>query len=58
MSDERCPVCKGDGWTVGMDHAPMSTHDGRDGSCTICPVPVQEPCTACNATGKVKGGAV
>lgn len=45
-----CPVCNGQGWTV---EAACCNKPHENGSCCNEPVPVQEECENCKATGRV-----
>jgi hypothetical protein len=47
--DHECSECKGYGYNIGYSH-----HPNCDGSCHMCPVPIQVPCEYCETTGKIK----
>lgn len=47
---EACPYCGGDGYTVVPGHDCGGNPEICD---RVCPVPEQDPCPHCNATGEV-----
>lgn len=44
---EECPHCDKGAITVAAHHP------GCNGSCDLCPIPVQEPCLTCGGTGRL-----
>lgn len=51
---EQCGLCKGDGWTVGVEHEPgCGWRDPETGYVYECSgVQVQEKCPRCDGTGR------
>lgn len=43
------PECGGSGYDICMDHHPMC-----DGTCSMCPIPVQVPCECCGGVGEIE----